>query len=315
MTASQSAQTTVGPDGKTYPICSICNDCVFHRNPALDELHDDDDDSDEEEEEEEEPLPEYLLDDIFLEKCPNQHHFHWECITSHKANVDFCPACVAQGPSPSDQSYGYVADDIGQVHATVTTAEGGTETGYDIKPAILEEQVAETDYTLNGIRQAIEELAEDEAQQEDDQQNEASGAQILNLLLQKYPLQTLVQALFEASALGDMTGVLELVSLMPTSHDIYNLVNQPLTGGSGSSSSGSFTNSELLNKRRSMSGWTPIFEAIANGRSYVVNTLLTAGANPDAQAVDMDTGISRTPAQYALDNGRQDIAVFIQAHM
>lgn len=56
MTASQSAQTTVGPDGKTYPICSICNDCVFHRNPALDELHDDDDDSDEEEEEEEEPL-------------------------------------------------------------------------------------------------------------------------------------------------------------------------------------------------------------------------------------------------------------------
>lgn len=357
------ATTTLGPDGNLYPSCAICSNCVFYENPALNnsdnEMEEEDEDEDYEEEEE---VPKYLLDDVVLEKCPQNHHFHWECITTHKGNVDWCPACVintntstttpylllSSSLPPNDinsfSDFGYVADDIGQVHATVTTTEGGTETGYDIKSAILEEQMSDnsndddddddkeendnedkrqktkdkgkiehasssspyTPYILNTIRETIEQLAS-QTQPSSSSSSSSHTSSIagidgqdqtipLDLLLQKIPLKTLVEALFQACRIGDAAGVLELIALMPTPQDITSLVNQ-------------------TSVKDQITGWSPLFEAAASGRIYIIKTLLAVGANPKTYITETSTGATQSLLQYIHQHvtTRPDISELIQA--
>lgn len=314
MAPENPTQLVPGPDGNQYPVCAICSECVYHKNPALD--------NDSLSDQDKLTAPEYLLDDVVLNKCPAGHHFHWECITTHKGDVDYCPGCVAgrqPGSSNSSSSplqqgpgVGYVANDIGQVLAAVTTSEGGTEPDFNIKSAILYEQTLDTPYLLNDIL--------DEFGEFDETEHADSNARMLRYrsVAEKYPLPVLSQCLFSACALGDMNGVLQLTTLMPGPEDIYALVSSPIVSGASSSSAGgaeSFYDTDLVARRHSMIGWTPIFEAVDNGRGYIVNALLAAGANPHTNAIDTETGISRNAAEYAHFKNRPDIAVFIECLM
>lgn len=333
-----SQKTVIGPDGNEYHFCAICNDSVFHRNPALD--------SDAFEDADKLQLPENVLDDVVFNMCTKQHHFHWECVTTNKGDVDYCPACVASvsgsdsgavvgggvAANGTDPLFGYVANDIGQVLASVTTDEGGTEYDYNLKDAILYEQTLDRGLLLDQVRDKIEELRPFLESQEENGENDGQEAkqQKLELVMQDLPLSVLSQALFEACWVGDMSGVLEILTLLSSTQDIYTLVNQPLIGGASSSATGiggsSALNSNssneapgvtdnLMSLRRGFLGWTPLFEAVANGRGYLVNTLLTSGANPHAKSVDSETGMSKNAAEFARARGRPDIAVFIEAHM
>lgn len=354
---SAAAQSALGPDGKVYPACAICAGAVLYPNPALDQGDDEDVEDDEEEEagdddeDDRGDVPRFLLDDVTLDGCPNAHHFHWECITTHRGDADWCPACVqtALPPRPGSSAYGYVASDIGQVLSTVTTTEGGTETAYDIKPAILEEQTRDSEYLLNRVRPYVEQLLDPEAGASASSAHNANVPTIaaatapnldvsIGLVLAQFSARTLVQALFECCQLGDASGILELVALMPSEHEIRDFVNQPLdaniieeassssssggsttssgrrrsTGSANPSGSASSSNSSVTRERAALAGWTPLFEATLCGRAYIVRMLLELGADPRVSARDTATGVSKTLLDYAHATNREDIAALLQ---
>ncbi|KAK9477163.1 hypothetical protein V1514DRAFT_334714 [Lipomyces japonicus] len=70
-----------------------------------------------------------LLDDVQLNLCPAQHHFHWQCFLTHEQPLPNCPACRTAIVPPD-----------APLLATVRHESGDEDHDYDLRPALVEER-------------------------------------------------------------------------------------------------------------------------------------------------------------------------------
>ncbi|KAK9383807.1 uncharacterized protein V2V93DRAFT_362772 [Kockiozyma suomiensis] len=126
---------TMPPDST---LCELCRESIWiPSDPALDDSSDDDQDMEMDagacssSGHQHDAVADLVPDDVILNMCPSQHHYHWTCFLAHTEPDTFCPACHAQ-IIPDDPS--------AQLLATVKS-DGGIETDYDIRPTLREERI------------------------------------------------------------------------------------------------------------------------------------------------------------------------------